>query len=402
MCVAPIRFAASSFLGSMSTAMIGVAPASAEPAIAATPTPPQPITATDLPRETEPVLIAAPKPAITPQPSRPTAAARADGSTLVHCPAATRVFSANAPIPSAGDSSVPSSSVIFWVALWVAKQYQGSPRSQARQLPHTARQLRTTKSPGRHRGHVRADRLDDTGRLVAEQEREVVVDAALAVVQVGVADPAGLHLDQRLAGPRVGDVDRGHLDRLTLAPGHDCLHLMHGASQPHRTADCNLRPPSRVIRDVQTIQETGAAMTDRDADFTAYLEARQPRLLRIAYLLTGDPHQAEDLLQTSLAKLYLSWDKVREREHVDAYVRRIMVNENNSLWRRAWRRREVSTDEVPELTPVHDRYDEGKPPRSGRSCRPSRARPEPWSSSATTSSCQRRRPPRSSASRSAP
>src|SRR6185503_12985112 len=146
--VAPSFFAASSFCASMSTAMIGEAPASADPATAATPTPPQPITATDLPRVTAPVLIAAPMPAITPQPSSPTAAGRADGSTLVHWPAATRVFSAKAPMPSAGESSVPSDSVIFWVALWVAKQYHGSPRRQARQLPQTARQLRITKSPG--------------------------------------------------------------------------------------------------------------------------------------------------------------------------------------------------------------------------------------------------------------
>ncbi|MEP9361944.1 SigE family RNA polymerase sigma factor [Nocardioides sp. CN2-186] len=100
-------------------------------------------------------------------------------------------------------------------------------------------------------------------------------------------------------------------------------------------------------------------MTDRDADFTAYLQARQAPLLRTAYLLTGDQHQAEDLLQTSLAKLYLAWDRVRERESVDAYVRRIMVNEHNSLWRRAWKRREVSTDLVPETTPVIDDYDDG-------------------------------------------
>ena len=66
----------------------------------------------------------------------------------MHWPAATSVFSANAPIPSAGESSVPSSSVIFWVALNVEKQYHGSPRLQARQSPQTARQLSTTKSPG--------------------------------------------------------------------------------------------------------------------------------------------------------------------------------------------------------------------------------------------------------------
>ena len=128
--------------------MMVPAPASRAPATAAAPTPPQPITATVLPRPTLPVLIAAPRPAITPQPSRPTAAGRADGSTLVHCPAATSVLSANAPMPSAGDSSVPSSRVIFWVALKVLKQYHGSPRVQARQVPQTARQLSTTKSPG--------------------------------------------------------------------------------------------------------------------------------------------------------------------------------------------------------------------------------------------------------------
>ena len=100
-------------------------------------------------------------------------------------------------------------------------------------------------------------------------------------------------------------------------------------------------------------------MTDRDADFTAYLQARQARLLRTAYLLTGDQHQAEDLLQTSLAKLYLAWDKVHDRGATDAYVRRIMVNENNSLWRRGWKRREYATDEVPDIDPVHDRYDDG-------------------------------------------
>jgi hypothetical protein len=116
----------------MSTAMIGLAPASAAPAIAAAPTPPQPMTAMLLPRVIPPVLMAAPIPAITPQPSRPTAAGRASGSTFVHCPAATRVFSASEPMPSAGDSTVPSSRVIFCVALWVAKQYCGSPRLQAR------------------------------------------------------------------------------------------------------------------------------------------------------------------------------------------------------------------------------------------------------------------------------
>ena len=147
-----------------------------------------------LPRATLPVLIAAPRPAITPQPSSPTAAGRADGSTFVHCPACTRVFSANAPMPSAGDSSVPSSSVIFWVALWVR---EAVPRLAAVAGPAVAADRAPVEDhevAGRDVGDALADRLDDAGGLVAEQEREVVVDAALAVVQVGVADPAGLDL----------------------------------------------------------------------------------------------------------------------------------------------------------------------------------------------------------------
>ena len=50
-------------------------------------------------------------------------------------------------MPRAGSSGVPSCRVIFCVALRVSKQYQGSPRWQARHWPHTARQLRMTSSP---------------------------------------------------------------------------------------------------------------------------------------------------------------------------------------------------------------------------------------------------------------
>src|SRR4051794_31414388 len=128
--------------------MIVVAPAIREPAIAALPTPPQPMTATLSPRPTLPVLTAAPKPAITPHPIRPAAVAGAAGSTLVHCPAATRVFSRKAPMPRAGESSVPSVSVIRWVAVGVSKQYQGLPFTQARHRPPTPPQLSTPTAPG--------------------------------------------------------------------------------------------------------------------------------------------------------------------------------------------------------------------------------------------------------------
>ncbi len=101
-------------------------------------------------------------------------------------------------------------------------------------------------------------------------------------------------------------------------------------------------------------------VADRDSEFEAYMQARQPSLLRTAYLLTGDQHSAEDLVQTALAKLYLSWDKVQRRELIDGYVRRIMVNEHNSLWRRAWKKREVATDRVPDRAAAADRVDHGE------------------------------------------
>jgi len=82
-------------------------------------------------------------------------------------------------------------------------------------------------------------------------------------------------------------------------------------------------------------------------DFRSYVAARSPVLLRTAYLLTGSRPDAEDLLQTALAKTYLSWDRIRDREALDGYVRRIMVNTQTSWWRRR-RVDECATDVLPE------------------------------------------------------
>ena len=85
---------------------------------------------------------------MTPHPMSPAVSGGALSFTGTACPAATRVFSANAPMPSAGVSGVPPSSVMGWVALSEPKQYQGRPRRHERHSPHGARQARITKSPG--------------------------------------------------------------------------------------------------------------------------------------------------------------------------------------------------------------------------------------------------------------
>ena len=72
-------------------------------------------------------------------------------------------------------------------------------------------------------------------------------------------------------------------------------------------------------------------MTHED-DFTAYDAARTPALSRAAYLLTGDAHLAEDLVQTALLKAARAWHRIDGDP--DPYVRRILYTQNISWWRR--------------------------------------------------------------------
>ncbi|MFC7359971.1 SigE family RNA polymerase sigma factor [Nocardioides astragali] len=92
-------------------------------------------------------------------------------------------------------------------------------------------------------------------------------------------------------------------------------------------------------------------------DFESWLVAREHTLQRTALLLTGDPHSAKDLVQNALAKLYLAWDRIEQRERIDAYARRVLVNEHRSTWRRAWRRHEVTTEVLPDTGATSVEYD---------------------------------------------
>jgi RNA polymerase sigma-70 factor (sigma-E family) len=80
-------------------------------------------------------------------------------------------------------------------------------------------------------------------------------------------------------------------------------------------------------------------------EYTAYVTAAWPRLFRTAYALTGHPTLADDLLQATLVKLFVSWRRVSRADSVDAYVRTVMVNLARSTWRSQARRRELLTGE---------------------------------------------------------
>jgi RNA polymerase sigma-70 factor (sigma-E family) len=79
-----------------------------------------------------------------------------------------------------------------------------------------------------------------------------------------------------------------------------------------------------------------------EAGFREFVAARLSRMSGVAYLLTGDHHTAQDLVQTALVKLARHWRRVSTAGAPDAYVRRVLYHEHVSAWRRR-RRAELAT-----------------------------------------------------------
>jgi RNA polymerase sigma-70 factor (sigma-E family) len=89
-----------------------------------------------------------------------------------------------------------------------------------------------------------------------------------------------------------------------------------------------------------------------EPEFLDYVQTRRRALLRTAYLLTRNEADAEDLVQSALAKTYLAAGRIADRSALDGYVRRALVNTHISWWRRR-RVVELPTDELPD-EPVAD------------------------------------------------
>ena len=84
-----------------------------------------------------------------------------------------------------------------------------------------------------------------------------------------------------------------------------------------------------------------------EEEFVEFAEAASPRLRRMAFLLCGDWHTAEDLAQTTLAKVFVSWRKVRRQDAAHAYAARTLAN-TYLADKRLKRTGEVPTGELPE------------------------------------------------------
>src|SRR3954468_1672971 len=97
---------------------------------------------------------------------------------------------------------------------------------------------------------------------------------------------------------------------------------------------------------MQAVVEQGERVAPQPVpDFDSWVAARGPGLLRLAYTLTGNAADAEDVVQEALARALPRWERISRMDNVDAYVRRMVVNAHTSWWRR-FRRREAPVEQV--------------------------------------------------------
>ncbi len=95
-------------------------------------------------------------------------------------------------------------------------------------------------------------------------------------------------------------------------------------------------------------------MTPADREeFASFATAVAPRLRRTAYLMCGNWHTAEDLTQTTLTKLFASWDRIRRHEALSNYALRTLLNTYLAEKRRR-RSRELPTADLPDRAVLTD------------------------------------------------
>lgn len=84
----------------------------------------------------------------------------------------------------------------------------------------------------------------------------------------------------------------------------------------------------------------------RERAFEEFVKDRSMGLFRTAYLIAGDVHHAEDLLQAGLEKAYRNWERISAMDQPEAYVRRIVINLANDRWRGRRYVKEVCFDDT--------------------------------------------------------
>jgi len=139
-------------------------------------------------------------------------------------------------------------------------------------------------------------------------------------------------------------------------------------------------------------------MSRRDEDYTAYVQQALPWLRRVAYLLGGDWDRADDLVQSTITRLYVKWRHAAAADNIDAYVRTMLVRVFLGEQRTAWWSRVQVTGEIPERPVRSADVDAVLDVRRAAGDRRAAAAGNRWCSAITAISPSSR-PPRSSAAR---
>lgn len=128
------------------------------------------------------------------------------------------------------------------------------------------------------------------------------------------------------------------------------LHDVNRRAGVRTVAVARPRPAHVVAIDAnqyQAVPAQPAPSSTSEAEFTAYVQERRAALYATAFHLTGDRHEAEDLLQSALFSTYRAWDRISDKAAVGGYLRRTMTNLHISAWRRR-KLNEYPTEELPE------------------------------------------------------
>ena len=91
--------------------------------------------------------------------------------------------------------------------------------------------------------------------------------------------------------------------------------------------------------------------TPDESGFRAWASLRMPAMRRKAYLLTGDWHTADDVVQDTLVSLYARWPRLVGRGNPDAYATKVLVSRFLDDRRRPWRR-ETPSESLPDRVDV--------------------------------------------------
>jgi RNA polymerase sigma-70 factor (sigma-E family) len=97
-----------------------------------------------------------------------------------------------------------------------------------------------------------------------------------------------------------------------------------------------------------------------DSEYLAYVHGRVAALRRTAYLLSGDTHEADDIVQELLTKLYARWPRMHTVDNLDAYVNTMLVRTFVDDRRRGWWKVAL-LNRVPETAPAAERALEDRP-----------------------------------------